>query len=75
MFVLSSRGSFFPGPLFPELFLVDLEVAVRPFLMQSDTASRKRLFSAGRFFDWIFLVLLIVSRADLLFFSSVESIL
>ena len=56
---------FFSGPLFPELFFVDLEVAVRPFLTQSDTASRKRPFSTGLFFDWILLVLLlIVSRAD-----------
>ena len=45
--VISSRSSFFPGPRFLEFFFADLEVAVRPFHMQSDTASRKRLFSAG----------------------------
>ena len=54
--VLSSRSSFFP-----DLFFVDLEVAVRPFLMQSDIASRKRPFSTG--FFWSF------------FLSSVEPIL
>ena len=64
----------FSGPLFPEPFFVDLEVAVRPFLMQSDTASRKRPFSTGLFFDWILLVLLLI-RADFLFLSSVEPIL
>ena len=42
---------------------------LRPFLMQSDSASRKRPFSTGHFFDWILLVLLLVVR------SSVESIL
>ena len=41
----------------------------RPFLMQSDSASRKRPFSTGLFFDWILLVLLlIVSRVDLIVF-------
>ena len=35
---------------------------IRPFLMQSDSASRKRPFSAGPFFDWILLVLLLVVR-------------
>ena len=35
-----------------------------PFLIQSDSASRKRPFSTGLFFDWIRLVLLIVSRVD-----------
>ena len=42
---------------------------VRPCLMQSDSASRKRPFSTGLFFDWILLVLLlIVSRVDFLVF-------
>ena len=37
--------------------------------MQSDSASRKRPFSTGLFFDWILLVLLlIVSRADFIVF-------
>ena len=45
-------------------------VGVRPFLMQSDSASRKRPFSTGLFFDWILLVvlLLIVSRVDFIVF-------
>ena len=51
---------FFFGSLFPELSSVDLEVAVRPFLTQSDTANRKRPFSTG--FFWPF------------FLSSVEPI-
>ena len=39
------------------------------FLTQSDSASRKRSFSPGLFFDWILLVLiLIVSRVDLIVF-------
>ena len=43
--------------------------AVRPFLMQSDSASRKRSFSTGLFFDWIRLVLLlIVSQFDFIVF-------
>ena len=42
---------------------------VRPFLMQSDSASRKRPFSTGLFFDWILLVLLLtVSRVDFIVF-------
>ena len=42
-----------------------IKVLIRPFLMQSDSASRKRPFSTGLFFDWILLVLLlIVSRVD-----------
>ena len=60
LFVPPSRSSFFP-----ELFFVDLEVAVRPFLTQSDTASRKRPFSTE--FFWYFF-----SRTDFLFLSSVE---
>ena len=37
--------------------------------MQSDSASRKRVFSTGLFFDWILLVLLlIVSRVDFIVF-------
>ena len=36
--------------------------------MQSDSASRKRPFSTGHFFDWILLVLLIVSRVDFIVF-------
>ena len=40
-----------------------------PFLMQSDSASRKRPFSTGLFFVWILLVLLlIVSRIDFIVF-------
>ena len=42
---------------------------VRPFLMQSDSASRKRPFLTGLYFDWILLVLLlIVSRVDFIVF-------
>ena len=42
---------------------------VGPFLIQSDSASRKRLFSTGLFFDWVLLVLLlIVSRVDFIVF-------
>ena len=37
---------------------------LRPFLTQSDSASRKRSFSTGLFFDWNLLVLLIVIRVD-----------
>ena len=41
-----------------------------PFLMPSDSASRKRPFSTGLFFDWILLVLLlIVSRVDFIVFA------
>ena len=36
--------------------------------MQSDSASRKRPFSTGLFFDWILLVLLIVSPVDFIVF-------
>ena len=37
--------------------------------MQSNSASRKRPFSTGLFFDWILLVLLlIVSRVDFIVF-------
>ena len=37
--------------------------------MQSDSASRKRPFSTGLFFDWILLVLLLtVSRVDFIVF-------
>ena len=36
--------------------------------MQSDSASRKRPFSTGLFFDWILLVLLIVSRVHFIVF-------
>ena len=43
--------------------------SIRPFLIQSDSSSRKRLFSTGLFFDWILLVLLlIVSRVDFIVF-------
>ena len=42
---------------------------LRPFLMQSDSASRKWPFSTGLFFDWLLLVLLlIVSRVDFIVF-------
>ena len=41
---------------------------LRPFLTQSDSASRKRHFSTG-LFDWIVLVLLLsVSRVDFIVF-------
>ena len=44
-------------------------VGKRPFLKQSDSASRKRPFSTGLLFDWILLVLiLIVSRVDVMVF-------
>ena len=43
-------------------------VLLRPFLTQSDSASRKRPFSTGHFFDWILLVLLLVSRVDFIVF-------
>ena len=50
-------------------FKHSLDLAVRPFLTQSDSANRKRPVSTGNFFDWIFLVpLLIVSRDDLIVF-------
>ena len=41
---------------------------LRPFLTQSDSASGKRPFSTGLFFDWILLVL-IVSRVDFIVFA------
>ena len=42
---------------------------LRPILTQSDSASRKRPFSTGLFFDWNLLVLLlIVSRVDCIVF-------
>ena len=41
----------------------------RPLLMHSDSASGKRPFSTGLFFDWILLVILfIVSRVDFIVF-------
>ena len=40
----------------------------RPFLTQSDSASRNLPFSTGIFFHWILLVLLIVSRVDFIVF-------
>ena len=50
-------------------------MVLRPLLMQSDSASRKRPFStglffdsAGLFFDSVLLVLLIVSRVDFIVF-------
>ena len=48
-------------PWHPCILYADL----RPFLMQSDSASRKRPFS---FFDWILMVLFIVSRVDFIVF-------
>ena len=36
--------------------------------MQSDSACRKRPFSTELFFDWILLVLLVVSRVDFVVF-------
>ena len=45
------------------------DMTVRPFLTQSDSASRKRPFSTGLSFDWILLVLLlIVSRVNFIVF-------
>ena len=41
---------------------------LRPFLTQLDSASRKRPSSTGLFFDWILLVLLIVSRVEFIVF-------
>ena len=42
---------------------------LRPFLIQSDSARRKRPFTTGLFFDWKLLVLLlIVSRVDFIVF-------
>ena len=41
---------------------------LRQFLIQSDSASRKRPFSTGYFFDWNLLILLIVSRVDFIVF-------
>ena len=47
----------------------NFEVDLRPFLIQSDSASRKRPFSTGLFFDWILLVLLLIaSRVDFIGF-------
>ena len=44
-------------------------VLVRQFLVKSDSASRKRPFSTGHFFDLNFLVLLlVVSRVDFIVF-------
>ena len=41
----------------------------RPFLIQSDSASRKRPFSTGPFFDGnLLILLLIVSRVDFIVF-------
>ena len=43
---------------------------MRPFLTQSDSASRKRPFLIGLFFDWnLLVIILIVSRAVLLYGS------
>ena len=42
--------------------------AVRPLLIQSDSASRKQPFSTGLLFDWNLPVLLIVSRVDFIAF-------
>ena len=49
--------------------IVSKKSHLRPFLMQSDSASRKRRFLTGLFFDWILLVLLlVVSQVDFLVF-------
>ena len=46
-----------------------MKIIIRPFLVQSDSASRKRPFRLDFFFDWILLVLLlIVSRVDFIVF-------
>ena len=50
--VCSSVSELFFRTSFSEVFFVDLEVAVRPFFTQSDTASRKRPSSTG--FFWYF---------------------
>ena len=51
-------------------FEVLLWLFIRPFFIQSDSASRKRPFSIGLFFYWILLVLLlIVSRVDFIVFA------
>ena len=42
--------------------------SIRSFFTRWDSASRKRPFSTGLFFDWIFLVLLIVNRVDFIVF-------
>ena len=50
-------------------FRVPTKYTVRPFLTQSDSASRKRPFSTGLFFDWVLLVLLlIIGRVDFIVF-------
>ena len=47
------------------------KIQFRPFLIQSDSASRKRPFSTRLFLDWILLVLLlIVSRVDFIVFCA-----
>ena len=46
-----------------------LEPFLRPFLIQSDSASRKRPFSTGLYFGWILLFLLIVIRVDFIVFE------
>ena len=46
-----------------------LRPTIGPFLIQSDSASKKRPFSTGLLFDWILLVLLlIISRVDFIVF-------
>ena len=61
-----SDGAFVSRLLAQFAFIDRAEVL--PFLTQSDSASRKRPFSTGLFFDWILLVLLIVSRVDFIYF-------
>ena len=62
--VYLGNGSFHPESFIFIFFLnvnfwIDTEL-LRPFLMQSDSASRKRPFSTGLYFDWILLVLLLI---------------
>ena len=51
-----------------QLYGTAVLLILSPCLTQSDSASRKRPFSTGLFFDWIILVLLIVSRVDFIGF-------
>ena len=49
----------------PRFVPLAAELLLKPFLMQSDSASRKRPFSTGLFLGWILLsLLLIVGQVD-----------
>ena len=55
--------------IFFAFLMRSLGTTLRPFLIQSNSASRKRPFSTGHFFEWVLLVvLLIVSRVDFIVF-------